>query len=321
MTYAFISYSRRNLPFAERLYYDLRRAGVDCWLDRSDIPADARWEDEIRAAIHRATHFLLLASPESGRSAEVRKELAEADALARPVLTLRVGGADADLPEDWRRRQFLYFHDGYWGGLAALLTHLRAPRPLPPSLADLLNRGPTTVAAAAAELDGAGPPLGVAGRDYRSLPVEPSGYAMTWLVGPADAALALPPRLAVLLKFSGQASRGDTLPDVINYLAASGVADVWVVCVRGPRNAQRDHELPLDARHVWDDAARAATRALRLDFMRGKELHLFLESPQALVYEVASQFRDMAVKHIYQLNYRPTGAADRYVPVLGPNPA
>src|SRR5205807_273506 len=102
---AFISYSRRNGPFAERLYLDLKRAGVDAWLDRSDIPYDRRWESEIRAAIDRSTHFLLLASPDSAKSGEVRKELVEAQALHKSIVTLRVAGAYEQLPDDWRSRQ------------------------------------------------------------------------------------------------------------------------------------------------------------------------------------------------------------------------
>src|SRR5438552_1661272 len=120
---AFISYSRRNGPFAERLYYDLKRAGVDAWLDRSDIRPDSRWRPEIRDAIHRSAQFLLLASPESATSEEVGKELSEAEGLGRPILTLRVGGEWSQLPDAWRERQIIDFSDGYQDRLATLLQH------------------------------------------------------------------------------------------------------------------------------------------------------------------------------------------------------
>jgi hypothetical protein len=69
---------------------------------------------------------------------------------------------------------------------------------------------------------------------------------------------------------------------------------VWILYVQGPRNATKDHELLLQAPHIWEDGAQAAARAMQMPFLKGKELHLFLESPQALIYEVASRVRSRA---------------------------
>src|SRR5437762_2756043 len=101
-TSVFISYSRRNTPFAERLYLDLKRGGVDAWLDQSDISPNSRWRPEIRDAIEKRTHFLLLASPESARSEEVARERAEAEGAKKTILRLLAGGAIPQLPEAWR---------------------------------------------------------------------------------------------------------------------------------------------------------------------------------------------------------------------------
>jgi hypothetical protein len=64
----FISYSRRNRPFAERLHIDLRRSGLDVWLDLSDIPPGDDFEARILPAIAARSHLIVLASPEAKAS-------------------------------------------------------------------------------------------------------------------------------------------------------------------------------------------------------------------------------------------------------------
>src|SRR5205814_62352 len=117
MSSVFISYSRRNESFAVRLNRDLERAGVASWLDTADIPTHQRWREELVRAIGIATRVVLLASPESARSDEVRKELAEAAARGTPIVTLLVAGTVNDLPTDWQARQLLDFRGAYWATL------------------------------------------------------------------------------------------------------------------------------------------------------------------------------------------------------------
>ena len=40
----FVSYSRADKAFVQRLAAELRAAGVDLWIDIFDIPKGARWE-------------------------------------------------------------------------------------------------------------------------------------------------------------------------------------------------------------------------------------------------------------------------------------
>lgn len=65
MSRAFISYSRRNTNFAERLARDLTDAGIEVWIDFRQIHAGERWKDEIRRGIERSEVVIAVLSPES----------------------------------------------------------------------------------------------------------------------------------------------------------------------------------------------------------------------------------------------------------------
>lgn len=61
----FISYAREDRRLAERLYNDLRKHGVDPWIDTQKMVAGQKWRDTIRRAIRKATHVIVLISRNS----------------------------------------------------------------------------------------------------------------------------------------------------------------------------------------------------------------------------------------------------------------
>lgn len=75
MPSVFISYSRRDSDFAERLHAALADRGFDVWIDREDIPPSARWFDEIRAGIAEADGVVFVISPDSAASEVCVREL------------------------------------------------------------------------------------------------------------------------------------------------------------------------------------------------------------------------------------------------------
>lgn len=75
MTRAFISYSRRNTNFAERLARDLSDAGVEVWIDFRQIHAGELWKEEIRNGIERSEVIILVLSPDAVSSEWVRYEI------------------------------------------------------------------------------------------------------------------------------------------------------------------------------------------------------------------------------------------------------
>ncbi len=71
----FISYAENDLEFAQRLYKDLKSAGLKPWLDEKDILAGQDRKFEIRRAIKDSSYFLALLSSNSfSERGYVRKE-------------------------------------------------------------------------------------------------------------------------------------------------------------------------------------------------------------------------------------------------------
>ena len=65
MTQVFISYSRKDLVFVERLAKDLQAAGLQVWYDLSGLAAGTRWGKEIQSAIQQSQIFVVVLSPNS----------------------------------------------------------------------------------------------------------------------------------------------------------------------------------------------------------------------------------------------------------------
>ncbi len=76
MTQVFISYAREDYKTAKRLYDDLKRNGVNPWMDKENILIGQKWRVSIRQAIKECTHFLALISNNSlTKRGYVQKEL------------------------------------------------------------------------------------------------------------------------------------------------------------------------------------------------------------------------------------------------------
>ena len=75
----FISYSRKDSTFVDRLNKALTSAKKDVWVDWEDIPFSSKWWDEISQAIEGATTFICILSPEYFNSKTCLDELVIAD--------------------------------------------------------------------------------------------------------------------------------------------------------------------------------------------------------------------------------------------------
>lgn len=71
-TTLFISYSRKNLTFAERLARDLRDAGFDVWIDFRRIKAGEEWVEAIIDGVRQADVLVVCLSADSIASDTVR---------------------------------------------------------------------------------------------------------------------------------------------------------------------------------------------------------------------------------------------------------
>ena len=105
----FISYSRVNSDFAVNIAKDLRSAGFDIWLDQLDIPTGSRWDDELEKALDRCSTFLIVLSPESIKSQNVKDEIGYAIDGGKHILPVLI--KNCKIPLRLRRFQFVDFTD------------------------------------------------------------------------------------------------------------------------------------------------------------------------------------------------------------------
>ncbi len=71
----FISYARSDKDFALKLGKDLRSLGANIWLDQLDIISGERWDDAVEKALNIHGSFLVILSPLSVESDNVKDEL------------------------------------------------------------------------------------------------------------------------------------------------------------------------------------------------------------------------------------------------------
>lgn len=317
----FISYCRRNAPIADRIHRDLKRAGCHVWRDLHNIAMDDRWRQSIRDAILANRRFLLLSSPEAARSDQVAEELKIAEGLPKaekPAIgTVRVACQnDQEIPPDWRERQIVDMTRDYYSGLEKVLAWAEAPRQPLPNFQDL-SRGALTYSEWAEEL-GEAKSWTVAGGRYVGLPILPSGYSHSWLVGSEADRWPETGDMQVLLKFSGPPGR-DSASEVLEYLIANGQA-VRIIYVEGPRDSTGGFSIPDDQPRWWEDAVQLIVKTVQ-HLARGRTCHFFFDSPQALVFPVAAKLREMAPYEVYNLNRNSGGdTSKRYLKVFEGRP-
>jgi len=72
----FLSYAREDMGMAKKLYNDLKRYGLEVWLDTESLLPGDRWKDKIQEAIENSSYFIALLSSRSvNKKGFVQKEL------------------------------------------------------------------------------------------------------------------------------------------------------------------------------------------------------------------------------------------------------
>jgi hypothetical protein len=108
----FISYSRKDMAFADRVEAALRARGFEPLIDRTEIYAFEDWWKRIEALISRADTIVFVLSPDAVASDVALKEVARAASLNKrfaPIVCRRV--ADHEIPEALQRLNFIFFDD------------------------------------------------------------------------------------------------------------------------------------------------------------------------------------------------------------------
>jgi hypothetical protein len=103
----FISYSRVNKDFALKLARELKSEGFPIWLDLLDIPAGARWDDEIEWALHECGIFMVILTPASIASENAKDEIGYAIDHGKRILPILL--EECEIPLRLRRFQYVDF--------------------------------------------------------------------------------------------------------------------------------------------------------------------------------------------------------------------
>jgi WD40 repeat protein len=106
----FLSYSRRDLDFAEDLLEALKTCGFEPYLDKHDIAPGEAWEDRLDRLIQSADTIVYVISPESVSSQRCGWEIEKAEKLGKrllPVVWRAV--TEAQTPERLRRLNYIFF--------------------------------------------------------------------------------------------------------------------------------------------------------------------------------------------------------------------
>jgi hypothetical protein len=92
----FISYSRADRAFKDRLRDDLEAAGVEVWTDER-IQLGEDWQRRVTQAIADCRGVVALVSPNAGRSEWVQQDIDTAEALHKPIYPLLISGGSGEL--------------------------------------------------------------------------------------------------------------------------------------------------------------------------------------------------------------------------------
>jgi tetratricopeptide (TPR) repeat protein len=111
-TKVFISYSRRNMAFVDRLEGALKERGFEPLIDREEIYAFEDWWKRIQSLIATSDTVVFVLSPESVASEVCAKEVGHASTLNKrfaPIVVQRID--DKLVPEALARLNFIFFDD------------------------------------------------------------------------------------------------------------------------------------------------------------------------------------------------------------------
>ena len=87
-SHVFISYSHKDLVFADRLAPVIEAAGYEVLLDRHDLHYGAKWKDELSDFVRQAEIIVFVVSPNSVSSQYCMSELDQARNLNKRIISI-----------------------------------------------------------------------------------------------------------------------------------------------------------------------------------------------------------------------------------------
>ncbi|GAB3647684.1 hypothetical protein GCM10028813_10850 [Ramlibacter alkalitolerans] len=130
----FVSYSRKDLAFADQLVASLEALGHKVVIDRSGIQGAERWEARLGQMILEADTIVFILTPASAASPVCRWELEQAGASGKRIVPVLAGALapDTQVPGTLGTLNYIHFYAepsfpgaGWGSGLARLQAALR----------------------------------------------------------------------------------------------------------------------------------------------------------------------------------------------------
>lgn len=129
----FISYARKDSEYVYTLSRELRRIGLDIWIDQ-DIDPGLNWDNSIEEALQSCDKMLLIVSPDSMRSENVQDEwsyfLEEGKAVFPFVYK------EGEMSFRLRRRQYILSTGDFLNDVARIVDVLAGGNPTKASIMD-----------------------------------------------------------------------------------------------------------------------------------------------------------------------------------------
>jgi TIR domain len=119
----FLSYSRQDQQFADRLQQALQDRRVLVWRDTSNIPGGADWDEEIENAMRKSNCILVVASKAAFASPNVADEISFARNSKKRIIPVLI--EEVQLPFRIHRAQAIDFRRGFEDSLQKLLVAIR----------------------------------------------------------------------------------------------------------------------------------------------------------------------------------------------------
>lgn len=90
--HVFVSYSRRDVEYVNLLVDYLKKAGIPCWIDSSEIRHGSRWQHEIELNLDACRALVVVMSAASRKSDWVSREINYARSRDKPFFPLLLEG-------------------------------------------------------------------------------------------------------------------------------------------------------------------------------------------------------------------------------------
>jgi hypothetical protein len=119
----FLSYSRQDQQFADRLQQALQKHQILVWRDTSNIPGGADWDEEIEKAMRKSICVLVVASKAAVASPNVADEISFARNSNKRIIPILI--EEVELPIRIHRAQAIDFRQGFEDSLKKLVYAIR----------------------------------------------------------------------------------------------------------------------------------------------------------------------------------------------------